>query len=161
METFSALLARWEGNASVTGRFSSQRPVAQNFDIFFDLRLSNWLSNQHTGDTRRHHTHYAVIIMYVLFLSWVSYEILIDPCCPFNRMIAQVSVKEHCEKYGWNQPVPDHGHTKIMRTVCIYWGCTLFFFDDNCAKCRSCRIWKCCCPLNPYRDIFDTVLSIY
>ena len=30
----------------VTGEFPSQRPVAWSFDVFFDLRLSKWLSNQ-------------------------------------------------------------------------------------------------------------------
>ena len=37
METFSALLALCEGNPPVTSGFPSQRPVAQSFDIFFDL----------------------------------------------------------------------------------------------------------------------------
>ena len=38
METFSALLALWEGDSPVTGEFPSQRPVTQSFDVFFDLR---------------------------------------------------------------------------------------------------------------------------
>ena len=46
METFSALLALCEGNASVTGGFPSQRPVTWSFDIFFDLRLNKWFSKQ-------------------------------------------------------------------------------------------------------------------
>ena len=44
METFSALLARRAGNSPVTGEFSSQRPMTQSFDIFFDLRLNKLLS---------------------------------------------------------------------------------------------------------------------
>ena len=38
METFSALLAFCEGKS--TGGFPSQKPVAQIFDVFFDLRLN-------------------------------------------------------------------------------------------------------------------------
>ena len=32
METFSALLALYEGNSPVTGEFPSHRPVTQSFD---------------------------------------------------------------------------------------------------------------------------------
>ena len=37
METFSALLALYEGNPPVTGGFPSQRPGTRSFDIFLDL----------------------------------------------------------------------------------------------------------------------------
>ena len=37
METFSSLLALCERNSPVTGEFPSQRPVAQSFEVFFDL----------------------------------------------------------------------------------------------------------------------------
>ena len=40
METFSALLAIYEGNSPVTDEFPSQRPVTRSFDHFFDLRLN-------------------------------------------------------------------------------------------------------------------------
>ena len=43
METFSALLALYAGNSSVTGEFAAQRPVTQSFDVFFDLRLNKRL----------------------------------------------------------------------------------------------------------------------
>ena len=46
METFSALLALCAGNSPTTGEFSSQRPVTQSFDVFFDLRLNKRLSKQ-------------------------------------------------------------------------------------------------------------------
>ena len=46
METFSALLALCEGNPSVTGGFPSLRTVTRRFDVFFDLRLNEWLSKQ-------------------------------------------------------------------------------------------------------------------
>ena len=46
METFSALLALWQGNPPVTGGFPSQRPVMRNFHVFFDLRLKKRLNKQ-------------------------------------------------------------------------------------------------------------------
>ena len=42
----SALLAIYAGNSPVTGEFPAQRPVAQSFDVFFDLRLNKRLSKQ-------------------------------------------------------------------------------------------------------------------
>ena len=39
MEAFSALQTLFDGNPPVTGGFPSQRPVTQNFDVFFDLRM--------------------------------------------------------------------------------------------------------------------------
>ena len=45
-EIFSALLAFLVGNSPVTGDFSSQRSVTRSFGVFFDLRLSKWLSKQ-------------------------------------------------------------------------------------------------------------------
>ena len=44
METFSSLLAPFEGNPPIIGWFPSQRPVMQSFDVFFDLRLNKRLS---------------------------------------------------------------------------------------------------------------------
>ena len=46
MKTLSTLLALFERNPPVTGGFPSQRPVTRSFDVFFDLRLSNWFSGQ-------------------------------------------------------------------------------------------------------------------
>ena len=46
MEAFSALLAICAGNSPVTGEFPAQRPVMWNSDVFFDLTLNKWLSNQ-------------------------------------------------------------------------------------------------------------------
>ena len=53
METFSALLAICAGNSPVTGEFHSQRPVRQNVDIFFDLRLNNGKCLQNVGNAVR------------------------------------------------------------------------------------------------------------
>ena len=49
METFSALLALYEGNSPVTGEFPSQRPVMWSFDVLFDLCLNKRLSKQSWG----------------------------------------------------------------------------------------------------------------
>ena len=46
METFSALLAICAGNSPVTDEFPAQRPATLSFDVFFDLRLTKWLSKQ-------------------------------------------------------------------------------------------------------------------
>ena len=40
------LLALWKGNPTVTGGFSSLRPVTRSFDIFFNLRFNKWLDKQ-------------------------------------------------------------------------------------------------------------------
>ena len=49
METFSTLLPICVGNSPVIGDFPAQRPVTRSFDVFFDLRLNKWLSNQWWG----------------------------------------------------------------------------------------------------------------
>ena len=46
MEIFSALLANCAGNSPVTDEFPTQRPMTQNFDVFFDLDLNKRLSKQ-------------------------------------------------------------------------------------------------------------------
>ena len=64
MEIFSALLTLCTGNSPVTGEFSSQRPVARSFDLFFDLRLNNgWVNNREAGDWRRYRAHNDVTVM--------------------------------------------------------------------------------------------------
>ena len=63
MGTFSALLALCAGKSLVTGEFPSQRPVTQNFDIFFDLRLSKRLRSV---IWKRHRAHYDAIVMHYL-----------------------------------------------------------------------------------------------
>ena len=64
METFSVLLAICVGNSPVPGEFPAQRPVTQNFDVFFDLRLINgWVNNREAGDLRHNRANYDVIIM--------------------------------------------------------------------------------------------------
>ena len=62
MEPFPALLAICAGNSQVPGKFLTQRPVTQSFDVFFDLR-TNKVNNREAGDLRRHRAHYDVIVM--------------------------------------------------------------------------------------------------
>ena len=50
METFSALLAICSWNSPVTGEFSTQRPVTQSFDVFFDLCPNKRVNNREAGD---------------------------------------------------------------------------------------------------------------
>ena len=72
METFSALLALWAGNSPVYGEFLSQRPVTRSFDVFFDLRLNKRSNNnREAGDLRRHRIHYDVIVMSLLFNTFI------------------------------------------------------------------------------------------
>ena len=71
VETFSALLALYEGNPSVTGGFPSQRQLPRSFDVFFDLCLNkkSWANNRDVGDLRRHRAHYGVAVMVVKHLQ--------------------------------------------------------------------------------------------
>ena len=59
METFSALLALWEGSPLVTGGLPSQRPAAWSFEIFSRICTSahSWANNQDAGDSRHHQAH--------------------------------------------------------------------------------------------------------
>ena len=49
MEAFSALLAICARNSPVSGEFPVQWPVTRSFDVFFDLRLNEWLSKHSWG----------------------------------------------------------------------------------------------------------------
>ena len=49
MELFSVVLAICAGNSRVTHEFPAQRPVAQRFDVFHDLRPNKRLSKQSWG----------------------------------------------------------------------------------------------------------------
>ena len=49
METFSVLVALCAGNPPGPGEFPTQRPVTQNFDVFFDLCLNKRLNKQSWG----------------------------------------------------------------------------------------------------------------
>ena len=64
MIAFSALLALYAGNSPVTGEFPTQKPVTQNFDVFYLRWINGWVNNGAAGDLRRHHPHYDVIVMH-------------------------------------------------------------------------------------------------
>ena len=65
METFSALLVIYAGNSPVTSEFPTQRSVTQSFDVFFDLCLNKWLSNNHeAGNLTCHCTHYDFTVIF-------------------------------------------------------------------------------------------------
>ena len=60
----------------VTGGFSSQRPVTQSFDVFFDVRLNNWLSKQSRCQWFKMPSgHHNVIVAYQCFQYWYDSHI--------------------------------------------------------------------------------------
>ena len=61
--SISALLLFCAGNSPVTDLIPSQRPLMCSFDVFFDLRLNEWLSKKSTDGLRRHRAHYDVTVM--------------------------------------------------------------------------------------------------
>ena len=64
MEALSALPSLCAGKSPVIGEFPSQRPVTRSFDVFFDLRLNERLSQQSRRRClRRHRAHYDVTVM--------------------------------------------------------------------------------------------------
>ena len=83
METFSALLALFEGNLPVTGWFPSQSPVMRSVNVLFDLRLNKCLSKQSRRrwfktqlrslwrhcNGRKFYLGLIVLTLYVLYLS--------------------------------------------------------------------------------------------
>ena len=80
IKTFSALLALCEENTPVIGGFLWQRPVRGSFDIFFDLRLNEWLSKHRAaGDLRRHPSHYDGTVM----------------CCSIDAYNSLILTKRH------------------------------------------------------------------
>ena len=60
IETFSALLALCVGNSPVTGE--GQWRGALMFSLIC-ARINGWVNNREAGDSRRHCTHYDVIVM--------------------------------------------------------------------------------------------------
>ena len=80
METFSALLAICTGNSPVSGEFPAQRPVTRSFNVFFDLRLNEWLSKHSSGWWLvRYHSHYDVTVMICV--------LYVVPCYSVRRYI--------------------------------------------------------------------------
>ena len=98
METFTALLALCEGNSPVTGEFQSQRPVTRCFDIFFDLRLNERLSNnRNAGNLKRHRAHYDVTVMIIQTwhlgdVIWVPWRLL-SSATPLFVSLPKLTIK--------------------------------------------------------------------
>ena len=63
METFSALLALWDGNPPVTGVLSLQRPVTRVFFFFICAWTNRWVNNGDAGDLRCHRANHDVTVM--------------------------------------------------------------------------------------------------
>ena len=62
METFFASLALSEGNPPVDP--PPQRPVTRSYDVFFDLRLNEMLTNNRkAGDLMCHRYNVTIIVM--------------------------------------------------------------------------------------------------
>ena len=75
METLYSLLAFCAGNSPATGEFPAQRPVARNFDDFFDLRPHKWLSKQwrrwwFVTASRSLWRYYNVVVLFLLRLYY-------------------------------------------------------------------------------------------
>ena len=70
METFSALLAICAGNSPVPGEFPAQWPVTRSFDVSLIYAwINDWVNNHETGDLKRQHGHYDVIVMEYNYLT--------------------------------------------------------------------------------------------
>ena len=70
METFSALLALYAGNSSVTGEFPTQRPVTRSFDVLFICAsIHDWVNNREAGDLRRHRANNDGIVMWYKYID--------------------------------------------------------------------------------------------
>ena len=64
METFSALLAILAGNSPVTGELPAKANDTERWCFFICAWINGRVNNRETGDLRRHHTHYDVIVMW-------------------------------------------------------------------------------------------------
>ena len=89
METFSALLALCVGDSPVPGEFPSQRPVTQNFDVFFDLHRNKrlrrrWLETPSRLSWRHCNVPWILLVMGGLF--WIR-------CCgPLCYMVCSAAI---------------------------------------------------------------------
>ena len=72
METFSVLLALFEGNSPVIGRF---RPRQCDGALLFSLICdwtNSWANNRDTRHSRRHRAHYDVTVMNLTANQWFT-----------------------------------------------------------------------------------------
>ena len=67
------------GELSGPGEFPTQRPVKRSFDVFFDLRLNNWLSKQSWGWWFEMlscplWSHRNAVTLYACHLTWLMWH---------------------------------------------------------------------------------------
>ena len=117
METFSALLAFCAGNSPVTGEFLAQRPVTQNFDVFFDLRLNKRLSKSRgwwfetpSGSSWRHCNEF-----------WKGFNPYPSKMVKYNRtkcIKPKQKRKYHCIKLAKNSVFVQFSLLKSLKNLC-------------------------------------------
>ena len=121
VETFSALLAICAGNSPVTGEFPTQRPVTRSFDVFFNLRLNERLSNQSCGwwfqipscPLWRHCN--AMMFSYDgIYLSTIK---CVSPLYGGVEGPPHIFFRHHAISYGWhnNSSVGDSNYCYVIR----------------------------------------------
>ena len=98
METFSASLALCAGNSVVTGEFPSQSPVIRSFKVSLIWAWINcWVNNREAGESRRHRTHYDVIVMH-----WGRDEIDAILQTTFSNVFSWMKMYEFRLKFQWS-----------------------------------------------------------
>ena len=160
METISALLALCGGNPPVTGGFPSKRPVTRSFDVFFDLRLNQWLRKQVCGwwsempscSLWRHcneSDRYQNITKHSKITSWWRHQME-----TFSALLALC---------GWNPPVTGgfHPQRPVTRGFYVFFGLRLnkrlskqlrrWWFETP-----SRYLWRHCNDCKPRRDSPDS-----
>ena len=100
METFSALVALFEGNSPVTGEFPSHRPVTRSFDVFFDLRLSKrfykqsrrWWFETPSWSWWQHCNWYVTVLLITLYVT-------VYPCIDYRYGVIRKNIYNFCRNW--------------------------------------------------------------
>ena len=88
LETFSVLLAIYEGNSLVISEFPSQRLGTQSFQVFFDLRPNKQLSKQWSCLCLRHlRAHYDVTVIAPSYVRGTLYLLLVINLVVYLRLL--------------------------------------------------------------------------
>ena len=106
------------GEPPVTGGFPSQRPVTRGFDAFFICACTSSCTIETSGDMRRHHAHYDVLVMALVYLN--STAIILANFLLLHR---QRNKHEGCWSLDYtNQLINDIFSATKQRTatLCIY-----------------------------------------
>ena len=135
METFSALLALCVGNSPVTGDFPAQRPMTRSFDIFFDLRLNNWLSKQSWGwwsetlshPLWRHRNEWSSL--------YRDNPMLSDNICPRPKFLSgKCLLSVHCLRIGMDKIIKNHENPAIFLSNLVWYKSRTRSFPLNVMK---------------------------